>query len=162
MTTHLLLFVGAHGLMFIENLIGLILISILYGVGKDTDWSVDSKGIVISYIILTVFAILFKVISMGLTYITFENQFLLRANVITSIVAFFLLNIYYINVLAIFFDPASNWKDKAPVIWGAHLIIWMESIIIILLTTVLIFLIPFTVLYFIMKRSERVESANLF
>ena len=30
--------------MFIENIIGLILISILYGVGKDTDWSVDSKG----------------------------------------------------------------------------------------------------------------------
>ena len=81
-------------------------------------------------ITVTVFAILFKIISMGLTYITFENQFLLRANVITSIVAFFILNIYYINVLAIFFDPASNWKDKAPVIWGAHLIIWMESTVV--------------------------------
>ena len=46
MRKYLLLFVITKALLLIENLIGLILISILYGVGKDTDWSVDSKGII--------------------------------------------------------------------------------------------------------------------
>ena len=38
-------------------------------------------------------------------------------------VLYFLWNIFYIWNLTIFFNENNDWLDKAPVIWGAHLIV---------------------------------------
>ena len=64
---------------------------------------------------------------MGVTYFAIQYDQYINIIILVGIIAFFSWNIYYISALAIFFDSNNDWLEKAPVIWGAHLLISIES-----------------------------------
>ena len=64
---------------------------------------------------------------MGVTYFALKYDKYINIIIVVGIIAFFSWNIYYISALAIFFDSNNDWLENAPVIWGAHLLISIES-----------------------------------
>ena len=81
-----------------------------------------------------VVSLIFKIILFWILYIIAkkisnndDREFPSWLTMAFSCIAFFVWNAFYIVNMTIFFDSNNDWKEKAPLLWGAQLVITIES-----------------------------------
>ena len=109
-----------------SDAISLIIIGILYGVGKDRQWNQGVMEIVLAFIILKSSLILIRGLLCWITCMTSTIGFIFEF--LFNIIWIIGMCIFYIIWLIYFFDSANDWLEKSSVIWVAMLLIIIEAI----------------------------------
>ena len=137
-----------NGSFICWDLLNILVISILYGVGKDKVCNQDIKSLVLAYIIIKACLVAVRLVLCGI-----RMWSVLASVIITLIFTFtWILGMctYYIISLVYFFNSDNNWLDNATLIWVAMLLIVIEGISMLVVLPILlcctICVIPATIL----------------
>ena len=82
---------------------------------------------------VNIVSLIFKIVLLGFLYKTGNNYSSdeRKTNsgwlMIFGSITFFIWNVFYIVNMTIFFDSNNDWMEKAPLLWGAQLVITIES-----------------------------------
>ena len=118
----------SNKIMFFVDATLLILVSVLYGFGKDKDWAVDSNKILLIYIIFKSIFWCFRVLAWLLDeYATQVGGYWTSLYFVLWVPT---MLVYFIIELAVFFDKdQKDCRKNASAKWGGLLVVAIEGLI---------------------------------
>ena len=114
----------------------LVVISILYGIGRDNSWGIRAGEFLLIYILLKSGFILTRWITCGLNLV-----FTSIGNIVTLIFNFWWIlgvSVYYIFTIVEFFKDSNDWKQNANSLWSGMVVIITEGILALFLLLVIL------------------------
>ena len=109
-----------------SDLMGLITISILYGIGKDKSCGVAVDDILLAYIIIKASLVLVRCCLWGIVIVSAVVGAIIT--IVFMIIWICGMIAYYIIVIVVFFDGDNDWLDKNTVHWVGFLLVLIEAI----------------------------------
>ena len=128
-----------HISFIIADAINIIIISILYGIGRDKNCDMDIKRMVLAYIIIKSSFWLLRWLCWGIMIIPSIIPIIVNL----GFLAFWILGMtaYYIVALMYFFNSNNDWQEHGVVIWVAMLLIVLESILMLIVVSILLLIL---------------------
>ncbi|CAI2381542.1 unnamed protein product [Moneuplotes crassus] len=137
------------------DLLMLIAVSVMYGIGKDETCGINADGLVLAYIILkSCFIFLRIILCCGVIFLKKAGLIIYLAWIFIWVIG---IIVFYIIVLVNFFDSDNNCKGPATNIWVALLLVTIEAIaalsILAILLCCLSFLVPIIICLSVAKKN---------
>ena len=147
----------SNKILFFIDVAVLVLVSILYGIGKDSSWKISWDNLLITFIIIRSIFIGFRMIhwwiDVNITQVSgYWTLFFFILWVPT-------MAVYYVIELKNFFQSDnSDWKDNASKLWGAALVITIEGLIFLAIFSVVLIIFSIWILGFVLRSCKNTDA----
>ena len=115
----------SHLFFVIFDIIAIIVIAILYGIGIEKICDYHVQNMVLSYLIIKSWMVLFRLSCCF--WLIIPHDIFAIINYCVPLIWFFVMMTYYIAALVYFFSNDNDCQDKGIVVWVAMLLIVIES-----------------------------------
>ena len=125
--------ISAHAATIIWDAISIVVVSMLYALGSKRRWEINSKALLLSYIVLKSVFLATRIVNVAASWLNRTKRMVI---LILSIVNWALFSsIIYGYAITMFFDSRNNCRKVNMKHWMGHLFMTIEGILVILITS---------------------------